>query len=197
MTADELDRDALDQFAAWYAEARTAGLAQPDAMALATAGIDGRPAVRMVLLKGHDRRGFCFYTNHESRKAQELAGNPSAALAFHWYELHRQVRAEGRVERVDRAESDAYWATRPRGSQLAAWASPQSRVVAGRTELDALYAAAEARFTGIEIPSPPFWGGYRLVPDAVEFWQGRENRFHDRVRYERAPDGWERVRLAP
>lgn len=197
MTEDELAEDPLEQFAAWYADAVAAGVAQPDAMALATVAADGRPSVRMVLLKGHDARGVRFYTNHESRKARELALDPRAALVVHWQPLHRQVRFEGAVERLTDEESGVYWRTRPRGSQLAAWASPQSAEVPGREALDARYAAIEARFAGADVPPPPFWGGYVLVPDVVELWQGRENRFHDRVRYERDGAGWRRTRLAP
>jgi pyridoxamine 5'-phosphate oxidase len=192
-----LDPDPLRQFAAWYAEVQDAGLPQPDAAALATATEVGRPSVRMVLLKGQDARGFAFYTNHESRKAKELAANPHAALVFHWQPLHRQVRVEGTVERVSEKESAAYFTTRPRGSQIAAWASPQSSVVPSRTDLDGLYEQTAARFGHDEIPPPPFWGGYRIVPTAIEFWQGRENRFHDRIRYERTESSWTRARLAP
>jgi pyridoxamine 5'-phosphate oxidase len=194
---EELDPDPLVQFAVWYAEAAAGGQPQPEAMALATTGPDGRPSVRMVLLRGHDARGFVFYTNRESRKAVELAASGWAAVAFHWQALHRQVRAEGRVEPVTQEESERYWATRPRPSRLAAWASPQSRPVRDRAELEALYAAAAERFGDGDVPLPAFWGGYRLVPDAVELWQGRENRFHDRVRYERTGAGWTRTRLAP
>jgi pyridoxamine 5'-phosphate oxidase len=197
MDLDELDELPLRQFALWYAEAEEAGIVQPDAMALATASSEGAPSVRMVLLKGHDERGFVFFTSHESRKGSELATNPRAAAAIHWQPLRRQVRAEGVVERISADETAAYFATRPRGSQIAAWASPQSRVVASRVELDALYESVEARFGSDDISPPPFWGGYRLSPTVVEFWQGRENRFHDRIRYDRSGDGWTRVRLAP
>jgi len=198
MEAHELAGDPLEQFALWYGEAEAAGVVQPEAIALATATPAGAPSVRMVLLKGHDARGLVFFTNRSSRKADELAANPRAALVVHWQPLHRQVRAEGIVAPVADEESLAYFATRPRGSQIAAWASPQSRPVAGREALDALYAETEARFAGSEIPLPPHWGGYRLTPGAVEFWQGRENRFHDRIRYEREPGGaWSRRRLAP
>jgi pyridoxamine 5'-phosphate oxidase len=151
----------------------------------------------MVLLKGHDARGFTFFTNRESRKGDELTANPRASVVLHWQPLHRQVRIEGPVERIADAESEAYFATRVLGSQIAAWASPQSRPIAGREELDECYAEIEARFSDEEIPLPPFWGGYRVVPEAIEFWQGRENRFHDRLRYDRAADGWTRTRLAP
>jgi pyridoxamine 5'-phosphate oxidase len=196
MDEHELDADPVRQFGSWYGEAQAAGVAQPDAAALATTGPEGQPSVRMVLVKGHDGRGFPFFTNYESRKADELAANPRAALAFYWQPLHRQVRIEGAVERLPEKESAAYFSTRPRGSQVAAWASPQSRLVASRTELDRLYADTDARFAG-DVPPPPHWGGYRVLATAIEFWQGRENRFHDRIRYELAGDGWIRHRLAP
>ncbi len=197
MDLRDLDPDPIRAFAAWFAEAVSAGVAQPEAMALATATPDGRPSVRMVLLKGHDARGFTFFTNRESRKSEELGANPNAALVLHWQPLHRQVRIEGPVERIDDTESEAYFATRAPGSQIAAWASPQSRPIAGRDELDERYAEIKARFSGSDIPLPPFWGGYRVVPAAIEFWQGRENRFHDRVRYDRGAPGWTHTRLAP
>lgn len=197
MDERDLDPDPLRQFEAWFAEAREAGVEVPEAMALGTASPDGRPSVRMVLLKQADERGFGFHTNYESRKGDELAANPHAALLFHWRLLGRQVRVEGRVEQVSPEESEAYFRTRPRGSRLAAWASPQSRPLADRAELDRLFADAASRFPGDEVPLPPQWGGFRLVPDAYEFWQHDENRLHDRVRYERAGDGWTRTRLAP
>ena len=168
----------------------------PEATALATATPDGRPSVRMVLLKGADERGFAFFTNYESRKGRELADNPRAALLFHWQPLGRQVRVEGGVERVDADESEAYFRTRPLGSRLAAWASPQSRPLADRAELERLYADAAERF-GEDVPLPPNWGGFRLVPDVYEFWQHGDDRLHDRVRYERDATGWSRTRLAP
>ncbi len=197
MDVAELDPDPFRQFGRWYAEAEESGIAQPDVIALATAGTDGAPSVRMVLLKGHDARGFVFVTNHESRKGVELAANPRAAIAVYWQPPRRQVRAEGTVERIPDEETAAYFATRPRGSQIAAWASPQSHAVASRAELDALYESTAARFHGEEVPAPPFWGGYRLAPSVIEFWQGRENRLHDRVRYDRSGAGWARIRLAP
>lgn len=193
----DLDPDPIRAFSAWFDEAVAAGIAQPEAMALATSTPDGRPSVRMVLLKGHDERGFTFFTNRESRKGTEVAANSHAALVLYWQPLNRQVRIEGTVERIADAESEAYFATRPPGSRIAAWASPQSQPIAGRDELDRRYARIEARFSGGEVPLPPFWGGYRVVPEAIELWQGRESRLHDRIRYERAPDGWTRERLAP
>lgn len=194
-----LDPDPDAQFDRWFEEASAAGAPQPEAMAVATAMPDGAPSARMLLLKGHDARGFAFYTNRESRKAAELAANPRAALVFHWrVPSERQVRVEGRVEEVVEEASAAYFATRPRSARLAAWASPQSRPVAGRRELDRRYEEAAERFGDEgDVPLPPFWGGYLVVPAALEFWQGREHRFHDRVRYERTADGWDRVRLGP
>jgi len=193
----ELGPDPVREVAAWYADAVAAGLPQPEAMALATVGRDGRPSVRMVLLRSHDERGFTFFTNRESRKGAELAANPRAALVLYWQPLSRQVRIEGVVEELSSSESAEYFATRPRGSRIAAWASAQSRPVEDRAQLDRLYTEADARFRGGDIPLPPFWGGYRVVPDAIELWDGRENRLHDRVRYERDPDGWSRIRLQP
>jgi pyridoxamine 5'-phosphate oxidase len=193
----DLDPDPSRAFAAWFTEALAAGIAQPEAMALATSTPDGRPSVRMVLLKGHDERGFTFFTNRESRKGSEIAENPRAALALYWQPLNRQVRIEGAVERIPDAESEAYFATRPAGSQIAAWASPQSRPISDRAELDERYAQIEAQFPAGGVSLPPFWGGYRVIPDAIEFWQGRENRFHDRIRYERTASGWSQTRLAP
>jgi pyridoxamine 5'-phosphate oxidase len=194
---NELDPDPIRQFGAWYADAVAAGVPQSDAMALATATTAGVPSARMVLLKGHDARGFVFFTNRESRKADELAARPAAALLFFWQPLRRQVRIEGRVVEVARAETDAYFLTRPRGSQVAAWSSPQSKRVADRSELDRLVEATEARLADVEMTTPPHWGGYRVVPAVIEFWQGRENRLHDRMRYELVGDDWSRMRLAP
>jgi len=197
MDERDLDPDPLRQFQLWFEEARDTGIDVPEAMALATATPDGRPSVRMVLLKSADERGFDFYSNYESRKGDELASNSHAALLFHWQPLGRQVRVEGRVERVPADESDAYFRTRPLESRLAAWASSQSRPLGGRAELDRLYAEAAARFPAEEVPRPPHWGGFRLVPDAYELWQHAANRLHDRIRYERVADGWKRERLAP
>lgn len=197
MNEHDLDPDPLHQFEVWFAEAGEAGVEVPEAMALATATAEGRPSARMVLLKQADERGFAFHTNYESRKGDELAANPQAALLFHWRPLGRQVRVEGRVERMPAKESEEYFRTRPLGSRLAAWASPQSRPLAGRAELEQLYEAASARFPGEDVPLPPHWGGFRLVPDAYEFWEHAENRLHDRVRYGRDGDRWRRERLAP
>ena len=195
---DELDLapDPLRQFLLWFDEARTAGIEAPESMALATATRGGRPSVRMVLLKLADEAGFGFHTNYESRKGVELAENPHAALLFHWRPLGRQVRVEGRVERVSPEESAAYFRTRPHASRIAAWASPQSRPLADRAELERLYADADARH-GDDPQLPPHWGGFRLVPEAYEFWQHGDDRLHDRVRYERDGGGWSRTRLAP
>jgi pyridoxamine 5'-phosphate oxidase len=185
------------QFDAWFAEASAAGVRTPEAMALATSTPEGEPSLRMVLLRGQDERGFTFFTNRESRKASELEANPRAALALYWETQSRQVRVEGRVEHVGDGESLAYFSTRPRGSRFGAWASPQSRPI-GRDELERRYAEVEERFAGVEdVPLPPFWGGYRVVPDAFEFWQNRPDRLHDRIRYERDGEGWRRLRLAP
>lgn len=189
--------DPLALFDAWFAEAVAAGLTEPNAMTLATVGADGRPAARIVLLKGRDDRGFSFYTNYESRKAREIAARPFAALVFLWTELERQVRVEGRVERLDPAESDAYFAVRPRASQLGAWASNQSGEVPGRAELEARLAEVTARFEEGPVPRPPHWGGYVVLPDRIEFWQGRRSRMHDRFEYVRTSEEWSRRRLAP
>jgi pyridoxamine 5'-phosphate oxidase len=193
----QLDTDPFAQFERWLEDAAKAGVRAPETMTLATATPDGRPSARMVLLKGAGPAGFVFFTNHESRKATELDDNPRAALVLYWQALDRQVRIEGRVERVDEETSLAYFATRPRGAQLAAWSSPQSHPVAGRDELVDRYADTERRFAGADVPLPPFWGGYRVVPETIEFWQGRENRFHDRLRYSRDAAGWSRTRLGP
>jgi pyridoxamine 5'-phosphate oxidase len=187
------------QFAAWFADATAAGLPEPNAMIVATADGAGRPSARTVLLKGYDASGFVFYTNYTSRKGTEAAENPYASLVFPWFPMQRQVIAAGRVGRVSRAETEAYFATRPRGSQLGAWASPQSHVVPDRAAVDQGLAAAIERFgTDGPVPAPPHWGGIRLLPDTVEFWQGRSNRLHDRLRY-RLTDGglWVVERLAP
>ena len=196
---DESDllADPVSMFARWFDEVTVAGLLEPNAMVLSTTGPAGAPSSRTVLLKGFDQDGFVFYSNHASRKGADLAVDPRCALLFGWYPLQRQVRVEGSAVLVPRPETDAYFATRPRGSQLGAWASAQSTVVASRGELEAAYAAAEERFGDGPIPAPPYWGGYRVRPERVEFWQGRRNRMHDRLVYERAGDGWTVRRLAP
>lgn len=195
---EELGPDPLVTLASWLEEARVAGLFEPEAAALATSTRDGSPSVRMVLVRGVDEGNLRFYTNHESRKGSELSENPRAALVFHWGPpLRRQARVEGRVERLSAEASAAYFETRARESRLGAWASPQSRPLADRAELDDLLAAVEERFPDEAVPLPPFWGGYRLVPEAIELWQSRPSRLHDRARYERSPDGWTCVRLAP
>jgi pyridoxamine 5'-phosphate oxidase len=195
---ESLDADPIAALVGWLAEARAAGLFEPEAAALATSTADGRPSARMVLVRGIGSDGLRFYTNHESRKAAELAANPWGALVFHWAEpLRRQARIEGSVERLGEEESLAYFRSRERTSRLGAWASPQSRPLADREELDARYADAEARFADDDVPLPPFWGGYRVVPEAVELWQNRPSRLHDRARYDRVGDAWSRVRLAP
>jgi len=192
-----VDPDPLGQFRAWYADAEAAGIRAPHAMALATATRDGAPSVRMVLLKDFDERGFVFYTGYVSRKAGELDANPRASLLFYWDPLGRQVRVEGRVERVTAEESDAYFATRPRGAQVAASASRQSAVLPGREALDARVAELSAEVGSGGVPRPEHWGGYRLGPETYEFWQHREDRLHDRLRYRLADGAWTIERLSP
>jgi pyridoxamine 5'-phosphate oxidase len=189
--------DPITQFREWFEAAGDAGVAFPETMTLATASADGAPSARMLLLKGADEDGFVFFTGYESRKGEELAANPRAALVFYWQPLGRQVRVEGPVERVPTAESAAYWATRPRGSRLAAWASRQSRRLESREELERRYAGLEREHEGREVPLPPHWGGFRLRPEAIEFWEHRDNRLHDRIRYTRAREGWRAERLWP
>ena len=186
------------QFAAWFADAAAYGLPEPNAMIVATAGAGGRPSARTVLLKEFDERGLTFFTNYESRKGSELAANPYASLVFPWFPMQRQVIVAGTVERVSRAETEEYFASRPRGSQLGAWASPQSRVLPDRAAVEAGLAAAEERFGDGPVPAPPHWGGLRVVPETVEFWQGRASRLHDRLRFRRTAKGsWVVERLAP
>jgi pyridoxamine 5'-phosphate oxidase len=189
--------DPLELFREWFDAAREAGAQFPETMTLATATADGAPSARMVLLKGADEDGFVFFTGYGSRKAEELAANPRAALVFYWQPLGRQVRVEGPVERVSKEESAEYFATRPRGSQLAAWTSRQSRPLGDRAELERRYADVEREHEGREVPLPPHWGGFRLRPDAIEFWEHRDNRLHDRFRYTRAREGWAAARLWP
>jgi pyridoxamine 5'-phosphate oxidase len=194
---EALSQDPLEQFEHWFAEAKRAGVEVPEAMTLATADAEGAPSARMVLLKGAGEDGFVFYTGYGSRKSEELEQNPRAALVFYWRPLGRQVRVEGSVERVSEAESAGYFATRPRGSQLAAWASHQSRPLESREELERRYAELEREYEDRDVPLPPHWGGYRLHPEAIEFWEHRENRLHDRIRYTRAREGWKVERLSP
>ncbi|MCW2769267.1 MAG: pdxH [Aeromicrobium sp.] len=189
--------DPLALFARWLDDAVDARVHEPNAMALATATPEGRPSVRVVLLKGLDARGLAFYTGYESRKGRELAANPWAAATMLWHPLQRQVRIEGPVVRLDAAESDAYFASRPRGSQIGAVASPQSRPVAGRQDLERGFREVEEAYAGRDVDRPPGWGGYRIAIESVEFWQGRVNRLHDRLRYVRQDGGWARERLAP
>ena len=189
--------DPVELFGGWFEAALAAGIDDANAMVLATADAAGRPSARVVLLKGYGLDGFTFYTNYASRKAAELAVNPRAELLFYWPALHRQVRIAGTAARVPPEDSDAYFASRPRGAQLGALASPQSAVVSGRAELEERFRRAEAEHAGREVPRPPGWGGYLLRPDEFEFWQGRGNRLHDRLRYRRAEGGWVRERLAP
>lgn len=192
----DVDDDPFVQFGRWFDEALAAQLPEPNAMTLATATPDGKPSARIVLLKGYDARGFVFYTNYESRKGQQLINNPYAALIFYWTELERQVRIEGRVAQVTAHESDEYFFSRPRGSRLGAWTSPQSQVIAGRETLDERLRQYEAQFAD-DVPRPQHWGGFRVEPDVIEFWQGRPSRLHDRLRYRRNRERWVIERLAP
>lgn len=193
----DLHADPVAQFSLWYRFARRARCPWPSSFALATTGEENRPSLRMMLLKGVDGRGFVFYTHTQGRKASEMERTPRAAMAFHWIELLRQVRVEGRVEAVSREEAAAYFASRPRGSRIGAWASLQSEPLASRAEFDARVRECERRFKGGPVPLPPHWGGYRVIPEVIEFWQGRPNRLHDRFQYRRTEFGWVRRRLYP
>jgi len=193
----DVSRDPIAEFARWFAEAQAAEVEEPNAMVLATATSDGTPSARVVLLKGFDERGFVFFTDYRSRKGAELEANPRAALVLHWSELERQVRITGDVTRTSAEESEAYYRSRPLGSRLGAWVSHQSQAIPSRDVLEGGLREVERRFAGGDVPLPPYWGGYRVRPGAIEFWQGRENRLHDRVRYEREGDRWKIERLAP
>lgn len=184
-------------FRRWFSTALEADLPEPNAMTLATVGPDGKPSARIVLLKALDDRGFTFFTNYTSRKGREMDGNPGVALVFLWHELERQVRVEGRAERVTDAESDEYYRVRPLGSRLGAWASPQSEAIPNREFLEQQHAEFLAKFPDGEVPRPPHWGGYRVLPEVIEFWQGRPNRLHDRIRFRKMGTNWLRERLAP
>ncbi len=199
LTEADVDPDPLRQFQSWLHEAVQAALPEPTAMTLATVAADGKPSARIVLLKGVDPGGFVFFTNYESRKGMELGARPAAALLFHWVELERQVRVEGVAAKVAAKESEAYFATRPLGSRIGAWASPQSRVIPNREWLEQEVAAARERLAehGDQPPRPPYWGGYRVAPSVIEFWQGRASRLHDRLRYHRDGSFWRLERLAP
>jgi pyridoxamine 5'-phosphate oxidase len=197
LAESDLADDPITMFERWYADAVDAGLHEPNAVAVATASVDAGPSVRFVLLKGVSSEGFVFYTNLASRKGRELLANPRCALLFPWHPLERQVRVEGHATELSRAEVEAYFAARPRGSQLGAWASHQSTVVSGRAELDEAYAAVAARFDDGDVPVPDEWGGFRVRPETVEFWQGRTGRMHDRLVYRRSGSGWATERLAP
>jgi pyridoxamine 5'-phosphate oxidase len=198
LSEKDLARDPFRQFDRWFQEAEAALLPEPNAVVLATAARDGRPAARTVLLKGLDGRGFVFYTNGDSRKGRELDGNPRATLVFPWIALGRQVIVEGPVAKIPREEAEAYFHSRPRSHQLATWASAQSTLIASRAVLEQAMQAVEAKYAGREVPLPPFWSGYRLAPESVEFWQGHRSRLHDRLRYLHDPDGaWTIERLSP
>jgi pyridoxamine 5'-phosphate oxidase len=198
----DLEDDPVAMFRRWLADTVAAGVHEPNAMVVSTVSAEGRPSSRLVLLKGLDERGFVFYTNYQSRKAAEIGSNPAVSLLFPWHDLQRQVRVDGTASRVSREESEAYFAERPRDSQLGAWASPQSQVVASRSALDERYGGVLSEFAGLDdVPLPPFWGGFLVEPEAVEFWQGRKGRMHDRLVYRRSADDphapWTVARLAP
>jgi pyridoxamine 5'-phosphate oxidase len=197
LTEADVDADPFIQFSRWFDEAMKAEVVEPNAMCLATATRDAHPSARIVLLKGFDARGFVFFTDYRSRKGQELADNPHASLCFFWAELERQVRIGGTVQPITRAENDEYFQSRPRESRIGAWSSRQSSVLESRASLEAVLAANTARFDGAEVPLPDHWGGYRIAPQEIEFWQGRESRLHDRIRFRRDGDTWTRARLSP
>ena len=195
----DVERNPLRQFSLWYEAAVAAGVPEPEAMTLSTATPEGRPSARIVLLRSYDERGFCFFSNYNSHKGRELAINPYAALTFHWVEQERQVRIEGRVEKTSLAESDAYFFSRPSRSRIGAWSSPQSEVIPGRETLDQLFSKFQEKYSDESaIPRPEFWGGYRVIPECIEFWQGRPSRLHDRLRFSRdEKTAWTLQRLAP
>ena len=197
LSEQDAGTDPVGLFHRWFQDAIGAGIYLPESVALGTATPDGKPSVRLVLLKGYDEKGFTFFTNYESRKAAEMDANPEATLVFHWAILQRQVRLEGSVEKISTEESEAYFHSRPRGSQIGAWASAQSEVLSRREELEARVKKYEEEFKGGEVPLPPFWGGYRLIPRSAEFWQGRASRLHDRIKFVREEGGWGRIRLFP
>jgi pyridoxamine 5'-phosphate oxidase len=197
LSETDAGNDPFPLFHRWFEDARAGQLSEPNAMTLATVGEDHKPSARAVLLKGLDERGFTFFTNYDSRKGRELDANPFAALVFLWQQLERQVRIEGMVEKVTAKESDDYFVNRPLGSRLGAWASRQSDVISGREYLEAQHAALMAKYPDGNVPRPDFWGGYRLIPDMIEFWQGRPSRLHDRIRFRKSPDGWIKERLSP